>query len=242
MGCSSNGFTVMVQSISEIGFQDRNNSSLSMSRQGLPSHCGHPLQLLDTKGRWGSIGGKHFLLLFSHCCWGQSLELWQLQQLQSILVPLRDSPIQEQMCLNILFIHSAMAQCRLCYRSFPTSLFYFRISRAFYQVEAFRGREYNDFNRNDGERPALVQILPILKHWALSTWVMLMRGKRRGAMRWTSLPHACTDPLLHIWGLSQAGDPNNCRYTCPAIAGNGSPGPLQQRTRLRTEVAYSWGQ
>lgn len=178
-----------------------------------------------------------FCCFFFHCCWGQSLELWQLQQLQSILVPLRDSSIQEQTCLNILFIHSAMGQCRLCYRSFPTSLFYFRISRAFYQVEAFRGREYNDFNRNDGERPALVQILLILKHWALSTWVMLMRGKRRGAMRWTSPPYACTDPLLHIWGLSQAGDPNNCRYTCPAIAGNGSPGPLQQRTRLRTEVA-----
>jgi len=42
MGCSSNGFTLMVQSISEIGFQDRNYSSLSMSMQGLPSHCGRP--------------------------------------------------------------------------------------------------------------------------------------------------------------------------------------------------------
>lgn len=62
MGCSSNGFTVMVQSISEIGFQGRNYSSLSMSVQGLPSHCGHPLQLRDTKGRGGSLGGKLFLI------------------------------------------------------------------------------------------------------------------------------------------------------------------------------------
>ena len=58
MGCSSNGFTVMVQSISEIGFQDRNYSSLSMSMQGLPSHCGQPPYLTDTKGRGGSMGRK----------------------------------------------------------------------------------------------------------------------------------------------------------------------------------------
>lgn len=58
-----------------------------------------------------------------------------------------------------LFCHDS---CRLCYESFPNSLFYFRINKAFYQVEFFRGREYSNCNRNDEERAALVQILPNL--------------------------------------------------------------------------------
>lgn len=165
MGCSSNGFTVMVQSISEIGFQERNYSSLSMSGQGLPSHCGHPLQLVDTKGRGGSSGGKHFLWLCFPLLLRWEFGVWQLQQLEhpgSTQGLQRDSPMQQQMCLNIQFICSVMTQCRPCYRGFPTSLIHFRISRAFYQVEAFRGKKYNGFNRNDGKRPAFVQILPTL--------------------------------------------------------------------------------
>lgn len=55
----------------------------------------------------GSIGGKHFLLFF-HCCWGQSLEFWQLEQLQSILVPLRDSPIQQLKYPIYLFCHDSV--------------------------------------------------------------------------------------------------------------------------------------
>lgn len=35
-----------------------------MSMQGLPSHCGHPLQLTDTKDRGGSTGEKLFLTFF----------------------------------------------------------------------------------------------------------------------------------------------------------------------------------
>lgn len=140
----------------------------------------------------------------------------------------------QQQCFNILFSCSAMTHGGFA-ESFPNSLFYFRINRAFYQIESF----------GVGNIVIVTGMMGRQLHWYKffqtcntehSAQVMLMRGKRRGAVTGTIPSYTCTDPLFHIWGFSQAGDPNSCGFTCPALAGNGCPGPLQQRRRLRTEA------
>lgn len=98
-----------------------------------------------------------------------------------------------------------------------------------------------------GNRMVLIGVMERDLHWYKffpscntehSARVMLMKVKRSCAM---SHPLLCLHwPSLSLWGFSQAGDPNNCGYTCPAIAGNGSPELLQQRKRLRTEAVSSW--
>lgn len=138
----------MVQSISEIGFQDRNYSSLSMSMQGLPSHCGHPLQLGDTKGRGGSLGGKLSYCSFSVVAEVRASGVCTVQQLHNVSVspgePQRDSPTCNSK-------HSYLS-ARIQIQVFPL-LSSFRISRAFQQAKAFKERDCNNFDRNDAERP-----------------------------------------------------------------------------------------